>query len=115
MPLSPDELRHCEPGTAVMIDGFQQLRYWSRLRLKRICRRQQLGLLVTAHRSVGLPLLYSTSTSLELAQQLARDLLREDASCISSGEVAASFARQRGNLREVFFELYDLYEMRRAR
>ena len=48
---------------------------WSRFSLRRFCRQGRLGLLVTAHASVGFPTLYETTTSLALVERIA---LRED-------------------------------------
>jgi hypothetical protein len=103
-------------GAVVIVDGYEQLRWWSRLWLRRLCDRHRLGLLVTAHQSVGLPLVASTSTSPELAQQIVERLLPADssgASPIGHADVAERFALHHGNLREVLFDLYDLYESRR--
>ena len=41
------------------------------------------------------------------------ELLREIRSVIDPAEVSAYFDRYRGNVRDVFFALYDLYEQRR--
>jgi hypothetical protein len=49
-----------------------------------------------------------------LAQQLVDFLGQHGPTPISPADVEASFARQQGNLREVFFELYDLHEQHRA-
>ena len=43
----------------LIIDGYEQLSYWSRFRLKHHCRRLGMGLLATSHHSVGLPDLVS--------------------------------------------------------
>lgn len=100
--------------TQVIVDGFEQLSSWNAWRLRRSCRRTGAGLLVTSHRPVGLPTLRNTSTSLMLAQQLVDFLGQHGPTPISPADVEASFARQQGNLREVFFELYDLHEQHRA-
>ncbi|MFV1965504.1 MAG: hypothetical protein ACC628_08795 [Pirellulaceae bacterium] len=100
-------------STQVVVDGYEQLSLWQRAMLKRICKRQHAGLLVTTHESIALPTLYRTSISLELAQQLVGELTGGDASLITSDDVRQSFHRQQANLREVFFELYDVYESRR--
>src|SRR5262245_44900485 len=48
----------------VAVDGYEQLDRWSRMRLRRLCRRFGSGLLVTAHAPAGFPLLYRTSMNL---------------------------------------------------
>jgi hypothetical protein len=101
------------PNTQVVIDGYEQLSWWSRLRLKRLCRRHGCGLLVTAHATVGLPTIYATATSPELAVALVRELVGP-AESVDEQEVRSCFARCGGNLRETLFALYDLHERRAA-
>ena len=100
--------------TQVIVDGYEQLSLWSAWRLRRTCQRFGAGLLVTSHRSVGLPPLRNTATSVNLANQLVDLLARSGPTHVTPADVTASFTRQKGNLREVFFELYDLYEQRRS-
>lgn len=102
-----------KPNTLVVIDGYEQLAVWNRFWLKRFCRKRRLGLIVTTHTSIGLPDLVRTTTSLETAQRIVRDLNRQAESTVSPDEVADAFARHQGNLRETFFDLYDLHERRR--
>jgi hypothetical protein len=112
----PVDLRRV-PGldstAVVIVDGYEQLAFLPRLRLRWFCRRQGLGLLVTSHTSVGLPELYATSTTAGQACELAAHLLGPEAALIRPEEVAERFARHEGDLREVLFDLYDLYEQRR--
>ena len=102
-------------NTQVIVDGYEQLGHWNRMLLKRLCRRRQVGLLVTTHVNVGFPTIYSTAPSLEVTQQLVGQLQAAGRELITPDDVARSFECQQGNLREVFFELYDLYEQRRRR
>mgnify|MGYP005840923067 FL=1 len=108
------DLTRLSAGTLVVVDGYEQLSLWSRLRLKAACRRHRLGLLATAHRDVGLPTLISTTTSVTLAQEVVRELLADRDCSIEIEQIAARFARHQGNLREVLFDLYDLYEQCRG-
>lgn len=101
-------------GTLVVVDGYEQLSLWNRFRLKSACRRRRLGLLATAHRDVGLPTLISTATSIALAQQVVRALLADRDCSIEAEQIAVRFAKHEGNLREMLFDLYDLYEQRRG-
>ncbi len=101
-------------GTVLVIDGYEQLSYWSRLRLRRLCRRRGLGLLVTAHSDVGLPSVFETAVDVTLAQHLVAQLLNpKDTSLFGPQEIAAKFTSHEGNIREVLFDLYDLYQQRR--
>ena len=95
----------------IVIDGYEQLDVWSRWRLDWLCRRRHYGLLVTAHRSVGLPLVLETSTTPELAEQLV-NRLTDGEGRIDRREIAARFLAREGNLRELLFDYYDLYQKR---
>lgn len=124
-------------STQVIVDGYEQLSWWGRWRLKSLCRKRGTGLLVTAHAPVDLPVFYRVEPSLETAQQVVETLLDRSldpvsvrpgrnmaepaqpnqpgvGSVISRDDVAAAFARQHGNVREALFELHDLYRRRTA-
>lgn len=109
-PLRHDEL---PPVTLLIVDGYEQLSRLSRWRLAWLCRRRGWGLLVTAHASVGLPELYRTETTPDLAAEIVHQLLADRPSPFTAEELAACFAHHSGNLREVLFDLYDLCEQRR--
>ncbi len=107
--------RQLAPSTVVMVDGYEQLSWWSRWRLKGRCRRGGLGLLVTAHRTVGLPRIAQTAPSLELAERIVAQLTADRRPPVDSGSIRECYARHRGNLREVLFDLYDLTEQHLSR
>jgi hypothetical protein len=96
----------------IVVDGYEQLSYWSRWRLKARCRRASWGLLVTAHRDAGLPTLASLVPSLQAAQAVVDRLLPQGSSRIDRAAVADCFAAAGGNIREMFFALYDRYQDR---
>jgi hypothetical protein len=98
------------PEGVLVVDGYEQLSLWSRLRARHDCRR--CGLIVTAHASVGLPDLFRTSPTLESVQELVGRLLQGRPVPWSAQELSDRFERHRGNVRELLFELYDLYECR---
>jgi hypothetical protein len=100
-------------STQVIVDGYEQLTRWQRMRLKRACRHRNAGLLVTSHTSVGLPELYRTTSSLALAEELATALTRGYGVRIRGEDLRRSYQQHGPNLREVFFALYDVYESRR--
>ena len=100
----------------VIVDGFEQLGWWSRRRLFRSCRANECGLLVTAHRSdalAGLPVIYQTAGDLEIVQHLVDDLLPFHGGKIHPNDVATVFRAHQGNVRETMFALYELFEQRR--
>jgi len=99
----------------IVVDGYEQLGAWTRWRLKRFCRRHGLGLLVTSHRRTGIPSLLQTRATLPLAQEIVQWLQRGRPSQITPQDVAQSFAKHGGNLREMLLDLYDVYAARHSR
>src|SRR5262249_52710880 len=61
-------LAELDAGSLLIVDGYEQLAVWRRWRLRRLCRRRGAGLLVTAHASAGLPLLYETCVQASTAE-----------------------------------------------
>jgi hypothetical protein len=100
-------------GSVVIVDGYEQLSWWNRLRLRRVSQRRGLGLLVTSHAPTALPLLFRTATSLGLAQAIVQSLLAGRPELITPERLAQRFESRQGDLRELLFDLYDLYEERR--
>ena len=56
----------------------------------------------------GFPTLIELACPLDTLQQLVARLLHADPQAIDPAEVSAYLNRYRGNVREVFFALYDL-------
>jgi hypothetical protein len=101
-----------DAATVLAVDGYEQLGRGTRFWLKRFCRRGGVGLLVTAHDGVGLPELCRTAPNLSLARQVLDQLQRGYPPHVMAEDLAEPFARHGGNLREVLFDLYDLYQRR---
>ena len=114
LPLSAEQRDALSSAAVLVIDGFEQLSIWNRWRIGRLCRRRGCGLLATAHADVGLPELFRTETTAQLARRLV-EVLAPDDEAISAADVESAFAAHRGDLRETLFGLYDLYEQRRSR
>ncbi len=113
-PISAENVRSFRPETQVVVDGYEQLNFWQRFRLARLCRRHKTGLLITTHRDAGLPDLPFTPCDLPAAERIVQHLLRDAPPLIADADVARLFERHRGDLRETLFGLYDLFEERRA-
>ncbi len=102
--------------SVLIVDGYEQLGRWSRFRLVRRCRRDRIGLLITSHRPMGFPELHRTKPTAEIARQIVAKLLAgeqfEGASLEEPAfeDIQKAFARHGGDMRETFFDLYDLYE-----
>jgi hypothetical protein len=100
----------------LIIDGFEQMGFLLRRRLKALCRRQGHGLVITSHRGLGLPGLYRTGVTAALACRVLEALLSEDQRrALEPLDISGALRAHRGNLREVFFELYDMFEERAPR
>jgi energy-coupling factor transporter ATP-binding protein EcfA2 len=114
LPISGLDLRHWGTSTQIIVDGYEQLGSWTRTLIHRICKVQGCGLLLTTHQPTGWPLLMQTAASLEMTQAIVRDLQPASELRILDHDVQLSFQKHAGNIREVFFELHDLYEQRRG-
>jgi hypothetical protein len=113
-PVSGTDMQTWGPNSQVIIDGYEQLGGWTRTLITRVCHRQGCGLLVASHESAGFYLLARTVPTLELIQTIVSEIQPGESPRIFDHDVQLSFDRHRGNIREVFFELYDLYEQRRG-
>lgn len=98
----------------LVIDGYEQLGLPARWAVRRYCRKTGCGLLVTTHKRLRLPLLYHTAPTLDFVQTLVDRLLEGRRSTIKPEDVAAIYDARNGNVRNVLFDLYDLYEERRT-
>ncbi len=113
--VSRSEASTWDSDTQVVVDGFEQLNWFSRIWLRRACRNGRAGLLVTAHESVGLPTLWTTSTSAHMACRIVAGLLAESRNVgITEKDIHDLFQENRGDVRELLMALYDLYEQRTA-
>ena len=106
------------PAWLLLIDGFEQLTWVQRQWLLLKTWWHQTGLLITTHRSHGLPVLYRTAVSLDMAQQLVGEWLSAHGYPVDmlQPEVQSLWEdpRLQGNFRELLFTLYDLFQRRRA-
>jgi hypothetical protein len=96
----------------IVVDGYEQLSTWNRFLLKLYCSRRHFGLFVTSHAPVDFPEIFRTYTSLEMAQQVVRQLIQNKQMTISSEIIGELFDRHGGNIRELLFDLYDLFEQK---
>jgi hypothetical protein len=100
-------------ATLVVVDGYEQLGWWSRWRLSRRVARAGCGLLITSHADQGLPLIHETTADEQATIELALELQGGDGP-IDEPQMRSAFAGCQGNVREFLFALYDLYEDRRG-
>lgn len=114
LPIRPQHTPELDSAALLIVDGYEQLGRFARYRLVRFCRRGGPGLLVTSHAPVGLPELCRTAVDLQLARRIVEQLICGYPPHVTGEDVAGPFQRHAGNLREVLFELYDLYQHRRG-
>src|SRR5262249_17397514 len=100
-------------ATLVAVDGYEQLGWWARRRLKSHCRRCGAGLLVTAPAPAALPTLCAAGPSLSTARHVIAQLLPPGAEPPSDDELTHLFDVFHGNVREMLFALYDRHEASR--
>lgn len=116
----PPEFNWPEPTQApgvVVVDGYEQLGWWSRRKLQKAIERSGWGLLVTVHalpERVRLPELFHVQPTLEVFQQVVARLLAVQGASLRPEDIAAAFREHPENLREALFTLYDVVEHRRA-
>lgn len=104
-----------DASTQIIIDGYEQLSWWSRQRIKRLCRQCHAGLLITTHADMGLPTVWTTTFDEAMAWQVVERLLSPaQRELIRPADVSRCYQQHAGNLRETLFALFDLYEMRQA-
>ncbi len=97
----------------IVVDGYEQLAYWQRCLLRATCRFRGWGLLVTAHRDVGLPPLHQTTSNLAVAKKVVETLLAEEAVRLTPEHILAAYQEAGGDIREMLFRLFDAWDARR--
>jgi len=112
VPISDEAAGKWTSATQVVVDGYEQLSWWSSTWLQRTCSQQGCGLLVTVHVDVGMPIVHSTQVDAEIACRIAAQLQPEDRRLVTDDDVRMEFAACGGNLRELLFSLYDIHEER---
>lgn len=100
----------------LIVDGYEQLGLSGRWGLRRAVRSVGCGLLVTSHRPVrGMPTLFVARPTVEMTAALVARLIPTDPiGPITPADVERLFNKHGGDVREVLFGLYDLYESRRS-
>lgn len=100
-----------QPATLLVIDGYEQLAWSTRAWLRAATALQRVGLLITAHRSVGLPTIHRTRPTFETLWRIVeQSLARTGGAGVTSELARRSFEECGGNIREALFALYDHWE-----
>ena len=105
-------LEECSPQTILLVDGYERLSWSKRLQLLGLgptwIRQSCLpkSIVVTTHRPVGLPVwIHTTSNSTTMEELLLE--LHPTASPETIDQARKLFTTRRGNIRDVFWKLYD--------
>jgi hypothetical protein len=118
LPARLDAAGPLDPATLLVIDGYEQLGWMARRSVRRACHRSGCGLLVTAHRRVGLHVVARTAPSPGLALRIVQALTAGRGDAPTEGDIAAAYAAHcaggRGDLREMLFDLYDRHQRQRT-
>lgn len=110
------QLQNLNKGDLLILDGFEQLS-WCQQRWVRVATRlRQCRLLVTCHRSVGLPTLRKMQVTAELAKTIVLRAQLEAAGnhwlpdSIVHMDYQKLLTKHAGSMRECLMELYDIVE-----
>jgi hypothetical protein len=105
-------LEECSPQTILLVDGIERLRWSRRIRLLGLgpswIRQSSLprSIIVTTHRSIGLPVWLRTTSNSATMEELLLEL-HPAASPETIDQARKLFTTRRGNIRDVFWKLYD--------
>ena len=110
LPLSDEDFASMDEKTQLAIDGYEQLSYWERRKIRRKSEKQKFGVIVLGHEPLEYPPLYQTSRELSTAKLIVSRLLENTIVRIPDSVVEEHFRQNNGNLREMLFSLYDVYE-----
>lgn len=95
--------------TVFLLDGYEQLSFPDRLRLRGRSWSKTVGLLWTTHRPAWrIPVLYRTEARYERFAAMVRMLSKKPSFALDDEFLRALFARGGKNFRTAFFELFDL-------
>ncbi len=98
--------------TLLIVDGYEQLSWFGRRQLRRLCLLHSAGLLVTAHGDVRLPVIFRPCVNDRLVQEIVVRLSDGCSGVISAEDVLGAWRLHGDNVREALFSLYDLHEQR---
>ena len=113
--------RHRESVDVVLLDEFDSLPWIGRRQVVSLLRRNRAGLILSSHRTHGLPTLLRTSTNTRLARHVVESLLSQREH-LQEAELKSTYRppteecltalldKHDGNMREVLFDLYDQFE-----
>ena len=109
------------PQCVLIVDGCEQASWWARRSFVRHSHQLGWGLLVSSHRSLGLPTLWETSVTHETARRIVDALTHFDKPptadetvnqelTVPPALISELLDKNQGDMREVLFSLYDWFQ-----
>jgi DNA replication protein DnaC len=108
-----DETGYTKKPPVVVIDGYEQLSINQKAKILRLCFIRKMGILVTTHQPVWqIPILFQTKSSPKILEEIVSYLLKKTGQTLpfDQSQYSTLFEQYHGNIRDIFFSLYDLYE-----
>lgn len=111
-------------SSIAILDGFEQLALWSRLKVAWVAHKKRVRILATAHQSIsGFETLWCTSVSDDSAYWVIEQLLQDSnlpqgeaqnmlTQLLASDDWKQSRQKHGQNLRETLFDMYDWWQKR---
>lgn len=110
---------HSMVPRVMFIDSAEQMPRWKWVWLRRQASLRGVGVVVTTHRDLGLPLLHTRHVDGECAHRIVDSLIAQGSGASDAGaevvvcdDLEGLLAVSGGSLRDVLFTLYDRYEGR---
>ena len=110
-------VREWTPGSFAILDGYEQLKFWSRILVEWTARNRSISILVTAHQPIrGFETIWETSVNESSSHWVVEKLLRQSESpnalreLLQSEDWARSREKHGQNLRESLFDMYDWWQ-----
>ncbi|MDR1053546.1 MAG: hypothetical protein LBL39_05170 [Planctomycetaceae bacterium] len=100
-----------DTNTIYILDGYEQLSLLTRIRLRLNNLRNTGGFIFTTHKpAMFIPIIYKTIARAEIFQNLVHNLIKNNNFQIDNKQIEKIFKESKGNFRNGFFKLYDLFE-----
>ncbi len=105
--------RHWKSGGLLILDGFEQLGWFTQCCTSLLTRQKQMGLLVTCHRPTLLKPLIEITPDVSIVRKVIEQVYRNAGQSIPPAimyppAVEQLLNEERGNIREVLMRLYDM-------
>ncbi len=109
-------------GSIAILDGYEQLKVWSRVMVEWTARFRSVCILATAHQPIrGFETIWETSVNESSSRWVVEKLLQQSGSLdqmrelLQSDDWARSRAKHGQNLRESLFDMYDWWQQKASR